>query len=321
MSNALPGISHRAHTFSRRGVAIAATTVIAAIALPVHNASAQIGGLVRKARDKAVEQQVEKRLPGSNASNPGAPPKFDDVTVELTAERVTAIIRGLGAGRAVLDGANGAPGRATLVARRDEASQKSADLSTANAKAFNAYTEKRDASQNCRNEAMSASREKRQAAAEERNKQLASKAMTDPAFREKAVTIGQKMGVAQQKGDTAEIRRLSAELGIGIDDPKPDTLAADKACGREPAKPPAMVEVDRLDAQVRTLTDQIRQLEEKSAATEVKESGLNERQFHMARERIEAYLSSLKYKSQPGGFSKAEVDALGARRADLEKVM
>ena len=82
-----------------------------------------------------------------------------------------------------------------------------------------------------------------------------------------------------------------------------------------------MVEVDRLDAQVRTLTDQIRQLEEKSAATEVKESGLNERQFHMARERIEAYLSSLKYKSQPGGFSKAEVDALGARRADLEKVM
>jgi len=49
--------------------------------------------------------------------------------------------------------------------------------------------------------------------------------------------------------------------------------------------------------------------------------GLNERQFFMARERIEAYLSAMKYKSQPRGFSGPELEALGARRADLEKVM
>lgn len=317
-SSALSRRSHRAHSLPRRGLAIAA---IAALTLPLHNVSAQLGGLVRKARDKAVEQQVDKRIGGTTASNPGAPPKFDDVTVELTAERVAGIVRGLGAGRAILDGANGAPGRAALVARRDEAARKSSDISTANAKAFDAYNEKRDASQRCRNDAMYASREKRQKASDEQMQQLSSKAMSDPAFREKAMAIAQKMATAQQRGDTAEMRRLSAELGIGPGDAKPDTLAADKACGREPAKPAAMAQVEQLDEQAKTLTDQIRQLEEKSAAVEVKESGLNERQFFMARERIEAYLSVMKNKSQPRGFSGAELEALSARRADLEKVM
>jgi hypothetical protein len=318
MSYTLAAISHRAQMVSRRGLAI---TAIAALALPFSNASAQLGGLVKKARDKAIEQQVEKRVGGSAASNADAPPKFDDVTVELTADRVAGIVRGLAAGRAVLDGANGAPSRAALVARRDAAATKSSELADANAKVFNAYVEKRDVSQRCRDNAMYASRESRQKASEERNKQLSSKAMSDPAFREKAVAIAQKMSVAQQKGDTAEMRRLSAELGIGQDDAKPDTLAADKACGREPAKPAAMVQSEQLNAEANALSDQIRQLEERSAATEIKESGLNERQFLMARERIEAYLSAMKYKSQPRGFSKSELDALGARRGDLEKAM
>jgi hypothetical protein len=41
----------------------------------------------------------------------------------------------------------------------------------------------------------------------------------------------------------------------------------------------------------------------------------------MARERIEAYLSAMKYNGKPRGFSPNELDALGSRRADLEKVM
>jgi hypothetical protein len=309
---------HRARVASRRGLSIA---VVAVLCLPYHDASAQLGGLVKKARDKAVEQQVEKRVGGSSASNPGAPPKFDEVTVELTADRVAGIIRGLTAGRAVLDGASGGASRATLVARRDEAANKSSAISDANKKTFSAFTDKRYEIERCRNDAMYKSREQRRKVEEERNKQMSSKAMTDPAFRDKAVAIGQKMAAAQQRGDTAEIRRLGAELGLSEYDPKPDSLAADKACGREPAKPAALVEMERLDAQAKALSEQIRQLEEKSAATEVKESGLNERQFLMARERVEAYLSAVKYKSQPRGFSGAELEALSARRADLEKVM
>ena len=82
-----------------------------------------------------------------------------------------------------------------------------------------------------------------------------------------------------------------------------------------------MAQADKLNAQANKLSEDIRGLEEKSAATEVKESKMNERQYHMARERIEAYLSAMKYKSQPRGFSAGERDALGSRRADLEKVM
>jgi hypothetical protein len=316
--------SHRAQSITRRGISLAVVVALG-LSLPLHAATAQIGGLVKratkKAADQQVEKQVDKRVDAAASSDPGAPPKFDDVTVELTNDRVSQIIRGLAAGRAVLDGANGAPSRAALVARRDDAARKSAELSESNAKAFDAYYQKRDASERCRNDAISASRDKKQAAAEQRQKEFQQKAMSDPAFREKAMAVAQKLATAQQKGDTAEMKRLMAELGGVADDPKADSLAADKACGAAPAKPAAMAQVEQLDAQARKLTDEIRQLEEKSADTEVKESGLNERQFHMARERIEAYLSAVKYKSQPRGFSAGELQALGARRADLEKVM
>jgi len=307
---------------SRRGIAVA---VVASLVFPVHGASAQLGGLVKKARDRVVEQQVEKQVEkrvNPVASGPGAPPPFDDVTLELTNDRISQIIRGLSAGRAVLEGANGSPSRATLVAQRDDAARQSADLSQKNSKAFDAYYEKRDASQRCRNDAIDAFRDKRQEANEARTKEFQAKAMSDPAFREKVMAITQKMAVAQQKGDTAEVRRLMIELNGGApENANADSLAADKACGSLPPQPAAMVQSEKLTALANKLTEEIRLLEEKSAATEVKESGLNERQYRMARERIEAYLSAMKYKSQPRGFSAGELDALGARRADLEKVM
>ncbi len=310
--------SHRLRAFSRRGVAV---TVIASLAFPIHAASAQLGGLVKKARDKVVDQQIEKRTGAATASSPGAAPTFDGVTLELTNERVSQLVRGLTAGRAVLEGGNGSPSRASLVARRDDASRKRVALSDENANAINAYTEKRDENLRCRNDAIDAQRQKRQQASEQRSKELQAKTMSDPAFREKAVATAQKIAVAQQRGDTVEMRRLMAEFGGVAEDPKADSGAADTKCGRQPPKLPAMVQVEQLEAEEAKLTDQIRQLEEKSQATEVKESGMNERQFFMARERVEAYLSSVKYKSQPRGFSAAESEALSARRADLEKVM
>jgi len=306
MSNAN---SQRAHVLSRRIFAVA---IVAAFGLPMHDASAQLGGLVKKARDKVVENQVEKQIDKRVGTTP---PKFDDVTLELTAERVTQVMRGLTAGRAILSG------REALVTRRDAAGQKSADLRDKNNKLISDYTDKRYKVERCRNEAMNASSEKRQAVADKEVKEWQAKAMSDPAFRDKAVAIGMKMSEAQARGDTAAFRKLAAEMGLKADDPKPDSLAADKACGRELAKPTVLVQMDSLDGVVNRTTDEIRKLEEKAAATEVKESGLNERQFLMARERIEAYLSAMKYKSQPQGFSAGELEALGAHRAELEKAM
>jgi hypothetical protein len=319
MSYAIP---RRAHVFSRRGIAFA---VIASVGLPLHIASAQIGGLVKRATKKVGEQQVEKqadkRVEPVALSSPGAAPKFDDVTLELTDDRVAQIIRGLSAGRAVLDGANGSPSRATLVARRDDAARQSAALSDQNAKAFAAYDAKRDAAMRCRNDASSAYREKYNKENEERQKEFQQKAMSDPAFRDKAMATAQKMAIAQQKGDTAELRRLMTELNGTAEAAGADSIAADKACGSLPPKPAARVQIEKLDAEANKLTDEIRKLEEQSAATEVKESGMTERQFQMARERVEAYLSAAKYKSQPRGFSANELTAIGARRAALEKEM
>ncbi|HUQ82053.1 MAG TPA: hypothetical protein VM076_12965 [Gemmatimonadaceae bacterium] len=309
-----PANSDRARALSRLGIALA---IVAAISLPTHDASAQLGGLVKKARDKVVENQVEKQIDKrtGTSSSPGAAPKFDDVTLELTTERVAQMVRGLSAGRAALDG------RAAIVARRDAAAQKSADLHDKNNKLISDYTDKRYANERCRNDAMNTSREKRRVVAEKEAKELQAKAMSDPAFREKAVAIGMKMAEAQARGDTAAFMKLAAEMGLKADDPKPDSLAADKACGRELPRPVVLAQIDSLDGVANRLSEEIRKMEEKAAATEIKESGLTERQFLMARERIEAYLSNVKYKPQPAGFSPAEQAALGSARGDLEKVM
>ena len=309
-----PAYSDRARTLSRRGIALA---IVAAVSLPIHDASAQLGGLVKKARDRVVENQVEKQVEKrtGTSSASAAAPKFDEVTLELTTERVAQMVRGLSAGRAVLDR------RASLVTRRDAAAQKSADLHDKNNKLISDFTDKRYENERCRNDAMNASREKRSAVADKEMKEWQAKAMSDPAFREKAVAIAQKMGEAQARGDTVAFRKLATEMGLKADDPKPDSLAADKACGRELPRPVVLAQIDSLDGIAKKLSDDIRKMEEKAAATEVKESGLTERQFLMARERIEAYLSAVKYKTQPGGFSAAEQSALGAQRAELEKVM
>ena len=95
-------------------------------------AYAQFGGIVKKARDKAIESQVEKRVGASTTASAGAAPTFDETTIELTSERVAQMIRGLSAGRAVLEG------RAALNARRDEAYRRRAELADANQKAIEA---------------------------------------------------------------------------------------------------------------------------------------------------------------------------------------
>ena len=94
----------------------------------------------------------------------------------------------------MLDGTNGGASRATLVARRDEACRKRAALDDENMKAFDALHQKRDASQRCRNDAMYELREKRQKGRKNEASKDGAKAMSDPAFREKAMTVGPEDG-------------------------------------------------------------------------------------------------------------------------------
>ena len=64
-------IVSRVRVVSRHAIAAA---VVAAIAIPTHAASAQLGGLVKKARDKVVENQVEKQIE-KRTPDGGAAPK------------------------------------------------------------------------------------------------------------------------------------------------------------------------------------------------------------------------------------------------------
>lgn len=54
--------THREPSFARHAIVVLIIAVATSVAVPANTASAQLGGFVRKARDKVVEQQVDKQI-------------------------------------------------------------------------------------------------------------------------------------------------------------------------------------------------------------------------------------------------------------------
>jgi hypothetical protein len=297
------------------GVAIIAATIAATalIAVVPAVAEAQLGGAIRRAA-KQVDKKIGKQAAAAAASP--TPDTYGNVILELTPARVDQFVAGLTAGRAVLAGDASTPSRATLSTQRDDLAGRRAAISDKNAKASNDFSERFYAADRCRSNAMRASEDDRRKASDTRVK-------SDPAVQAKLLAIVQQMQAAVVRNDTAEVARLQRQAqAVGTTGSfRDDTLAADKACGALPARPAFLVQIDSLDAAEKALLDRIRQLDDQAAAAELKASGMTDRQFAMARERVTYFLERAKHDSPQPGFSKAELDALGARKADLEKLL
>ena len=192
-------------------------------------------------------------------------------------------------------------------------------------KIISAYELKHSETERCRNEAMRESSDRQRAVQNKQQDAFQQKVMSDPALQQKMAAMAQQMGMAQAKGDTATLYKLQREMyaaaGFSEGDPKADTLAADKACGAMPTKPAVLVQIDRLSADENGIRERIRATEERAGAAAVKESGLSARQYDVAKERVEMYLERAKAQSRQRGFSKAELEALGARSAELEAAL
>jgi len=229
---------------------IAGLVLCAAIALP---AQAQFGGLAKKMKDKAGEAAAAKTGIDSKApakSGAGESVSYDDDTVELTAPRVDALLKGLvAAGKA--GAANG--GVAAVLKRREELEKQMPKLAKAANKASGSYAKELSTWSGC------------------------------------ATNARQSLG----KGKKAD-------------------AAVTEKCGAEPAKPQAMVDLERANAQRDSLDVQARGIEGRGAREASKASRLTETQFAIASERA---LMALKGKRS--GFSKAELAALDARKGEL----
>jgi hypothetical protein len=278
----------------------------AAVALAPASAHAQFGGLVRKAKAKVVSSEA------SPANGPA--PRYDATTIELDADALQRVIAGLTAQQRVLAGADGADGVDAIARKRQAISAQRDAIEKAHPDGQEKYNDLTRKYDDC-------TRPMYERLRKEHNAQMQAKAMS-PDFRAAMLAKAQEMGAAQARGDTAAVRKIQAEMmGPALQYAHDDTVAVQRACGTPPVKPAYLVQSDSLvDADSRLAT-QLNAVQERSQVAALQESGMTDRQFSMARERIEYYLERAKGRQRQQGFSAKELSALDARRADLERLM
>lgn len=270
-------------------------------------AHAGLGDLVKSAKDKASKVTGKK----PTAAAPAAADtrvEFDDQILELTDERVVQFLAGLKAMEAAR--AKAAP----LYERRQKLQEEIGGLNDKHGQAISAANSKRSDVESCWSELLDAAQEKR-------SSEMQQKMMSDPGLRDKFMAMAQKMGAAQASGDTLALRKVQQEMMAIAGPTSADSAAARQKCGAVPAAHPVGVQIDGLQAKSSEIAEQIRGIEEQAIADQAKSSGLDGRQFAMARERIEMYLSRARAKQQQVGFSAVELGALATHVEALEAAL
>ena len=193
-----------------------AVLLLVATMVPGMHAAAQIGGLVKK----RVGQAAESATPAP--ASVGEPVAFDDVVLELTAERIASVGAGKAAGRKAREAPDGP---VAIRERTERLDARQAAIYEKHVEDINAWDGRRMEAERCRDSIMVEIADgKRATSAEEflaQNRQL-------------ALDVAR----AQQRGDTAEVARLMRKLEASQQPTRADSLAAERSCG-VPAPPPA----------------------------------------------------------------------------------
>jgi hypothetical protein len=250
----------------------------------------QVGGLINK--------RLPREVPG--APNQGAPPQFDDVTLEITTDRIDKLLAAKQAARRLADAPTGP---AALRQKADQLDERQGDLYSKHIKDIQKWDEKRMAVETCRDSALSAIRDSKQA--------------TGMQDMQKMQQIGLAVAMAQQKGDTAEVRRLTEQFRKGQEPSAADSAAVVRKCG-DPSPIGVVKEWATLKDQIEQLRNQANQAEAQIDKTETSLSSMNARQRAVSCERIKRYIEQLRKKQKWAGFSDAEVKAMQAREQAIK---
>ncbi len=284
--------------------------LVAALILIPTASSAQLGGLVRRAADKAADKAVEKKT-GGKTELPA--PTFDDEVLELTQPRVDQVVRGLQAW-------NNARSRADV-----EGARKAHEAAQARELTFSTrYTDQRSAWQqknwkidSCRDEAFGEQQDANRAAIDKRMEEMKSNPALLMKMNAKLMEWSPRIAALQQSGDTAALKTALVKMNdevatagglrIAIDSAKVNTK-----CGHPEPKPAWLLAWDSTEVETRKAGDRVREAETAGAAEAAAASGLTERQFMIARERLESFCGG-----GTMGFSRREREVLNPRRAEL----
>ena len=275
-------------------------------------AQAQLGGLAKRAAQRALEKKAEKSATeavtgrGGDDSPACRNVTFDRTTVELTAVRLDGIVKALNTADEGPTGARRRELRSQIEAAEARLEELRSDESLQKAE------ESQREYRSCRQEAFGEIVNKRM---EAEGQGIMTKYAT-------AMRVhNEKIAAAQAKGDTVKANALQDstwQVMMSVVTPTAaDSAAVQKQCGKEPRVSRRVAERDSLAVAVREMSDELRAMDEDAEDAMLKASGLIATQLAMARERLTMFVKQ----NRTCGFTKAEMDAITARRADLEKLL
>lgn len=291
---------------------LALAAIILLLPIP---ASAQLGGLIKRGAEKAAERAVEKKVDkaaGAKTANRPAP-TFDEEVLELTAPRLDQVVRGLKAwndARAKAD----VPG---AMRAHEAAMAKEQELAARHGEQRTAWRERNDRIESCRSDAFSEQNDRNQAEIERKMEGLRNDPPRMQAMMRKAVEWTPKLQALMQSGDTVGYRNgmiqmqkeMAAAGGFSLE---VDSAKVTAKCGTPAPRPAWLVTWDSVDVEARRAGDRVRAAESAGAAEAAQASGLTERQFAIARERVESFVLD-----GGMGFSAREREVMTPRKAEL----
>jgi hypothetical protein len=290
----------------RSAVAPYVVALIACLAL-APPARAGIGNPIKKAKEKLEKKAVEQVAEPDEAGN--AESVFDEVTVELTEARISGILSGYEKAREVADG------RPPLVEKRNKLGDERDKLDQKEGEKVRELQRNRGDVETCYHD-------RYQAAQDRKTEEYKTRALSDPALREKFMRAAQENNEAAARGDSAAIQRINAVFLAETRPSAEDSAQVRKSCGPLPPHSAAEDKLDALDQQIGALDEQIRDIDNRVGEAQAKQGGLTPEQWGIALERIRAYVGWRgghdPGKSAPRGYSDAELKAMEGHLQQLK---
>jgi hypothetical protein len=271
-------------------------------------ASAQLGRLMKKAKEAAAQQAGEKAVDKAVPSAGRKLKSSDAFGPELTSASLDGVFRGL----ASLEKSKASADAARAKARElQNTLSKSVDAHDKERQSFDAKYQQTSA---CRDSVIESRGSAAQAAALKRMQ-------TDPAAQAQMIKTAGELALKNTTStDTADVRAAYLKLmkSQGLD-PKADSAAAVKQCGTLPAKPAWLAEQDTLRARAARAEGEVREIESRFNDDAASASGMDNRAFALARERVMHWYIETHGGSPIQLFGSDERKVLESHKTDIEK--
>jgi hypothetical protein len=278
-------------------------------------ASAQFGGLIKKAKEKVAEKGVEKVAEkATDKMGPVAPGE------QLTDDILGKVITGAQAADRMLGE------RDRVQAAREVKNKDFSALVDKNQPVHGAYDQANSKITECRSSAFSTIEDARNERYEARMKKLES----DPALMGRTQLIATKyasrMAEAQKKQDPVALQKVQMDMIneiTGTDvfgDFKKDSATVTGKCGNVPALPPALAQEEKMRKAIAAADDSIRTLEAKAVNVGAQASGLEQVRYLQLKERALSIMNRVAGQGAQVKYGDEEMEAVKKRLPDLEKV-